>query len=268
MTDQVIVYILTADPDSDRVGTLKRKFNHSLFNIQIIDIPVTKGSETDYAYKRRAEKYRVEWCLRDARENYYDNYVLIVKDTSVSHAEPAYLADVISTACNSNNKDNTKAWHMLYLCKWDDRCDLYDTKSGPSVHSTNIVRTYSPHGLQAVIYSPYCRDVVLGHKYMLNEEYFECPDEHSIDTALSYHIENDHLYAYTTTSNLFDFDPSLAENTGDLYKLSQCALKPKPLKKHDKKKDDGRLSGALLAFIIIIIVIVILLMIAYNRRRR
>jgi len=265
---QVIVYLLTGDPDSDRVHLLKSKFNDYLFNLQIVDIPVVKASESDYNYKRRAEKYRIEWCLRDARENYFDSHILIVKDTSISHVESSHLSDVITTACNSNNSDPKESWHLLYLCTWGDRCDLYDDKSGPSVNSTNIVRTYSPHGLQAVVYSPYARDVLLGHKLMLNEEQFKCPDDHSLDAALSHHIENENLHAYTTKINLFDYDPTLAENTGDFSKLSHCTIYPKPLKKEKKQKKEERLSGAFLGCVIVVVVIIILLLIALQRYRR
>jgi hypothetical protein len=163
----------------------------------------------------------------DALENAYvyypDNYVLIIKDTSVTNSNAFEIGDLIDLAINLNyncyKKDN---WELCYMCRWLDRCDLY--KEVAKVDGvTKIVRTYSPLGIQAILFSPKGRDVLLGRRKMKNKEYFT-PIEPSLGDQINREISLGNISAVCTIPNVFDYNVILAKTELDLFKLSDCRL--------------------------------------------
>ena len=162
-------------------------------------------------------------ALENARYNYPHHYCILIKDTSVTNSTPNEIADIILTAIqlnrNNNKKDN---WDLCYLCKWLDRCDLY--KEVAKIDGIpKIVKTFSPLGLQAVLYSPNGRDIVLGRRKMCNGEYFT-PISPPLGEQISQEIGLENISAVAIIPNLFDYNIMAAQIDLDVLKLAECRL--------------------------------------------
>lgn len=135
-----------------------------------------------------------------------------------------------STNSNSSNSNNSgsescelkRKWELCYLTKWLDRCDLYKVVAKMN-GVPKIVKTYSPLGIQAILFSPKGRDIVLGKSKMKNGKYFT-PIVYPLGEQLSQEIGLKNISAVCIIPNLFDFNVMLSQNDLDLLKLSQCRL--------------------------------------------
>ena len=127
---------------------------------------------------------------------------------------------------------------------------------------TKIVKTESPFGLQAIVYSPKGRDIILGEKRMKNCDYFNNDFAIvSLDDTINFNIEEGLLKAVATSPNLFQFDLMSSTNTLDLLKLSECRLPD-----IEKEEDDGPLPGIIpfVWFVAIVLGIILLAWIFYQ----
>ena len=204
----VIVYILTDDANGKNANYLKRKFNSHLFHVKAVSISYDKDN------KSKAEMYRFRWCLKDAKKNYPGDYVLIVKDTSITHSSSNDIENVVSKAMEN------PGWDLCYLCRWLDRCDLYDKGIHIEDHGTALVKTKSPNGTQCILFSKSGRDIILGGRKMRDKSYFKC--DHSLGNKLNSEISKDNIKAICAHPNLFTYNVLSGENTGDLAKMSEC----------------------------------------------
>ena len=166
-------------------------------------------------------------CLNDAFSKHSDKYVFLIKDTSVTHVTSHTLTNVVKTAIGLNSSDGEADWDLCYLCRWDDRCDLYDEKDKnfPSVttkRGNKLVKSKSPHGLQAVVVSPRGRDIILGSAKDHNDEVFNCGKTKDLSLYLNGKIEKGGLHAVCIIPNIFEFNVLLAKNMSDYAKLSGC----------------------------------------------
>ncbi|GAH47443.1 unnamed protein product [marine sediment metagenome] len=163
----------------------------------------------------------------DALENshiyYPDQYSILIKNSSVTNSTSNEIANLVLLAISLNKngckKDN---WELCYLCRWLDRCDLY-TELAKLDGVTKVVRTHSPLGLQAIMYSPVGRDIVLGHRRMKDGDYFT-PIETSLGDQLNREISLGNISAACMIPNLFEFNVMLARTELDIFKLSDCRL--------------------------------------------
>ena len=153
----VVVYILSDDPTSSKVQKLKKLFGHPMFIVNALS-PTCQDSrsELDCEYNRCVA------ALNDSHHNSSTDYTIIVKDSSISMASPELMADVINTTINSGDFD------ICYLCKWADRCDLYTNKIPINNTSALIVKTQSGSGVQALLFAPSGRVIILRNKPMKN----------------------------------------------------------------------------------------------------
>lgn len=149
-------------------------------------------------------------------------------------------------------------WDLFYLCKWLDRCDLYKTCTKVK-NLTRIVKTESPLGLQAIVFSPSGRDMVLGKKKMRNCEYFP-PILLPLGDQLNLAIEDKAMKAITVTPNLFEYDVLLSKFTTDLLKLCECRL-PEEI----EEEEDNQGIIPLIWFIIVVVGVILLAWIFYQR---
>jgi len=169
------------------------------------------------------EANQVVDALNDAYCNYPKNYCILIKDTSVTNSTSHEIGDIVLTAIGLNRtgckKDN---WDLCYLTKWLDRCDLYETLEKID-GVPKIVKTFSPLGLQAVLYSPKGRDIVLGREKMRNGEYFT-PITPPLGEQLANEIYLENISAAAIVPNLFDYNVMVAQMDVDLLKLAECRL--------------------------------------------
>lgn len=170
------------------------------------------------------EANQVVDALENARCYYPNNYCIIIKDTSVTNSTIYEIEDIILAAIelNRNNckKDN---WELCYLSKWLDRCDLYETLR--KINGVpKIVKTFSPLGIQSIMFSPKGRDIVLGMRKMKNGEYFT-PISPPLGDQLNQNIGLENISATCIIPNLFDFNVMLSQaDSLDVLKLSECRL--------------------------------------------
>ena len=235
----VIVYILTDKPNGKNAKYLKRKFNSSLFHVKAISIPYNKGGKSE------AEMYRFRWCLKNAKKNFPGDYVLIVKDTSITHSSSNDIECVVNKAIEN------PGWNLCYLCRWLDRCDKYEKGINIEDHGTALVKTTSPNGTQCILFSTSGRDIILGGKKMKNKSYFKC--DHDLGAKLNSEISNDNIKAICAHPNLFSYNVLSGENTGDLAKMSECRA---PEVHHDD-------FGIPAYFFVIFVIILLFILAAY-----
>jgi hypothetical protein len=221
---QVCVYILSADPNSIRTSQAKSLFSNGLFivNIVTMNTPDNLVTAPTQSHDDAVEAYRVSWCLNHARNNYSSNHVIVVKDTSVSNVDPNAIADIVSAVMSS------KDWHLCYLCRWLDRCDLYTDKRPINGMTTLIAKTQSPHGVQAIMFSPEGRDVVLGHKQMKNQQSF-VPISRPLGVQLNEAVASGWLDATCIVPNLIEYDITAARSAHDYKKLNECEVQVLPV---------------------------------------
>lgn len=220
-----VVYILAQRTDSPRTAAVERLFENELFNVNVVNIKVPTAVastlEANIPANNFAEFYRVMWCLQDSRNRYPNQPVLIVKDTSVSNSDPETIADIVSEVIRRQD------WHICYLCKWADRCDLYTNKQVLPGRGTIIAKTQAPHGIQAVMFSPQGRDLIAcdpSGKGIASGALVT--PQQSVDTCLHQAVVNGKLNAIVVVPNLIDFDVNAARNNRDYLKTAACQVPP------------------------------------------
>lgn len=221
---KIHVYILTNDKYSDDVYNLSDKFDKKYFSTHIIttrnkNYSSTEGTRTREEYEEIEESnlnikhdmlsFRVYKSLYKSNKNYPDSYTIILKDTSICAVDCNDLYDI----CKHARK--TDDWDICYLCKWMDDKDSHEIIK--EMDTMDIVKTYSPHGIQALMFSPEGRNRLLGIKPLRNDDYFEFGD---LDKILNNHIENENLHAITYNKNIFIYDPSKYRGERDLIKFN------------------------------------------------
>jgi len=112
-----------------------------------------------------------------------------------------------------------KKWDVAYLANYLDRCDLLKRVKKCEKGLIQWLRTFSPNGTQALLWSPRGRDIVLGRKKMRDGAYFNFSP---LSAQLNFNIENKNLIALTTNPNFFFFDIAFAQVADDLLKLCEC----------------------------------------------
>jgi hypothetical protein len=255
----IIVYILTDNPKSDRVKTVKNIFSNPIFTVSIVSVlPVDEKKETEIKYidnETNIEYHRVIASLNDAYMNYKHNYCIVVKDTTISSTEAKTVAEVASTMEQKNNAD------ILYLCKWNDKCHLYTNKEQVLSTGSMMVKTQSPNGIQCIMFSPNGRDIVLGKRNMKNKQKFELHKEKDKDIgyALNREVLNNNIDASCMVPNLVDYDPTAAKCDKDYNKSKEC--------EDLSNKSTGNTGTSSFWWIIIVILIIIIIVWAIIKLR-
>lgn len=228
---KVVVYLLASDANSPRTSKINSLFSSPIFavNVMVISPPSnllqSLRSSNQNDIDDLVESYRIQWCLNDAKTRHPKNHIIILKDTSVSNASPDRIAKVISAAINNglpnSHRGSHDSWHVCYLSKWLDRCDLYTDRKPVNGTMTEIVKTSAAHGDQALLFSPHGRDVFTGTKQMKNGSTFSSQGR-SFGSALHDAVMNGNVDAIATQPNLLVYDISAAKNHFDLLKTHEC----------------------------------------------
>lgn len=208
MAGSVIVYILTADDKSDRVAKICGYFTNSLFQVNVVTLQ-NKNKDLNL------DEYRVNYILNAAQQEHPNNYIIVLKDTSVTVASPDTIADFVSAAIQDNN------WDLFYLCEWMDRCDQFSNVK--NIEGITVAQTQSPNGIQTLLISPLARDMLLGVKQ------YRAPAPNNLSktelsTKLNQLVLARCLRANCMSPNLFEFDLGLAQNSRDYMKANQCVI--------------------------------------------
>jgi len=256
----VLVYILADDPRSPNVEVVRNLFSNNYFTVGVVSSKPnikeiedsnslslsnsvssssssssslltsnstssnTNNSNTNNTKSKcenkiselEIEYHRVTTALTDVSLHHPDEYVILVKDTSISIANPETIAEVVSTTKHSGVFD------ICYLCKWLDRCDLYTDKKAILDRTSLIVKTQSPNGIQAIMFSPNGREIVLGNRPMNNKNQFELK-KNNLGYSLNQEILKGHIDAICLVPNLINHNPTLARSNEDYVKNQECA---------------------------------------------
>lgn len=206
---EVIVYLLTSNPDSPRVQRVQALFNHQLFFPQVVVVadPLKSPIHPGLTPEQSLEYYRVRWCLQNAMTEYPENPIIILKDTTVSNSSSETLAERISIALASGG------WEVCYLCKWQDRCDLYSNKRPIDDSTSLLVNTSNPHGFQSILFTPTGRDKF--HEACLNPTL-------PIDQTLTKLVQSEAIVASTIVPNLMQYDLTAITANERYNRLSEC----------------------------------------------
>lgn len=259
---QVVVYILTQnddDPSSEAI-TLSKLFSDDLFIVQLRNIPAPVGmnNNAEQSAQQSAEAYRVTKCLKDARRNYPSMNVLIVKDNCITVARRKSITNICRSICDVYN------WDICYLTKWLDRCDLHENRQNIPGESASLAQSKSPHGIQALMFSPSGRDILIGKKSMRNGVMFPTISR-SLDVELNDVIEKNHMIAYCVNPNVFTFNTSHIKSITDLAKLSECR---RPEDKDYLDKNVLSLNWYIFAILCTLLLVLIIWMVTQRHRSK
>ena len=219
------VQVCISTPDPDRVSNLIDIFDKDLFEVKTVIIQNPSGivrSNFDL------EAHRLIEVLKKCDPK---RPCLYIKDNSVSNISKKKLSRITQSILKQNN------WDLAYYGYWLDRCDLYGRNNFipyliPKTNSY-IVRTTSPNGLQAIMFSPKGRHIILGEKKMSNNKFFVLNT--SISNSLKSNIENGNIKALAVTPRVFNYNVLLSSSVSDLAKMSACR---RPQAKNNSSKSN------------------------------
>jgi hypothetical protein len=233
-------------PRKEQTKNLINLFEDPIFMVKVFNIPAPYGigNSDDMSVSQALEAHRVGKVLKHCKKYYPYLNVLILKDNSVSAADKHVLAKTCRAICDEPD------WDLCYLCKWLDRCDLYENVRYIRGETITIVQTKSPHGIQALMISPCGRDIMLGKKYMRNDQMFPTLTK-PLDSELNEQIEKDNLYAICTNPNLFMFDVNCSSSISDLAKMSIC-------RRPENKERDETSVLPFMWFVVIVLGVILL----------
>lgn len=136
---------------------------------------------------------------------------------------------------------------IAYLFKYKDKCQMHTPIKTSSPIS--IVRSHSPNGVEAILYSKNAIDIILGRKTMSSGKKFK---KNYIDKSLNKAIYEGEITAIATTPNLFEFDIEHHSSSTEYYKYrNECA----PLQDFPEEITDNSRSIMTILFILIIVII-------------
>ncbi len=274
---KVIVMIVPDMANVSRSELITRLYSDDMFDIIIVKGEISTLTSGDMN-RDLYESMVFNNALTMMNDKHPDSYCIIVKDTSVSMAGPDLIAKIVKECIATS-----KAWDVCYLCKWSDKCQLYDSyslndgndgnnekkintpllsvtagRNTPSVQNAySIMRTYSPQGLQAVMFSPSGRMKITGKT--TDKDGNKNVKPKILSEMLTKDIYEGKLRAHCVVPNLFNYDIMLnALSNQDYMKLNEC--EPVTLSgKENNKLNPYNVMWVVCVILLIIIVIFIAL---------
>jgi hypothetical protein len=110
----VVVAIIPGDNTKvPRTDLLKRLFSKSIFRVIEVECGVISNTIED------REKMLITKALNQAHDKYPNRPTIVVKDTSTSTLTPDMMEETVLRCLKG------KRFDLCYLCKWEDKCQLY-----------------------------------------------------------------------------------------------------------------------------------------------
>lgn len=247
MSITVVVYILQ-DGIEDRRAEMKTFFKETedlKYKIILPEIHYQSKHNSIHPKEAHKEAYHVGWCLLDAKENYPDQNIIILKDTCLCNASQETLQTILQKYIEQSSE-----FHLGYLCRWEDKCHFHSDKK--PITGGYIAKTVSPNGLQALMVTPEGREILVGAKPMKNGHFFK--PETSLNDHLNREIYNGNIEAICVVPNLFSYDIRQAQSNEDFVKVNECESVPSGL--YSK-------GSSINQYIILLIIIILLIFIIW-----
>ena len=226
------------------VGVIKDKANYSREDLikRVMSDQMFQFISFDQDDMTEKEKYKS--VLRKSKEIDINACCIVIHDTSITTLSSESMTKIISEIIEEK-------FDLAYICKWDDYCQLHvKINKKDANREFEIVKTQHPSGVQAIIFSPSGRDIILGEKPMLNGKIISLPDE--ISNKLTDEVYNGNIKAITTLPNVFDYDIALnAMKNDDYLKVNMCSV----IKLIDNVRSSG--SKNVLWFLIVVSIVLI-----------
>lgn len=250
---KVEVYISTAEPDSSQVKRLSNIFRSKLFELNVIIIP---NSSVVLSSKFDLESYRLFEILKKSSDNCY---TIFLKDNSITNVDKNGINLIVNSILGQTD------WDLCYLSFWLDRCDLYGRNGFEPIKipklNSEIVKTSSPNGIQALMFSPHGKKVVLGVEKMKNGHFFI--PRSSASNSFREQIEKGAINALAVLPTIFSFDVLQSNSVSDLAKLSVCR---RPIANLDSSSIPG--VTPIFWFIVLVVIIILILYSMYYLSRK
>lgn len=186
--------------------------------------------------------------LRYSKDNNINKSLIIVNDDSMSYSSSEIIKDKVESALSVRNYD------LFYLCKWNDEVQKYRHITYDGKEHKGLKWTFSAQGLQCVMFSPHCRDIVVGCVPMRDGKFFKIVDD--LDTSIQKAVLNNNLRAVTIVPNLVSFDYELAKTNDDFYKLNE-------IRDIDESYNNSTNQNVLLNWVFFIVLVIVIIAIAY-----
>lgn len=185
MKNKVHVFVLIhGAPHKSHVSHL-----NSLFNDRIFDVHLKTACTTTH-------EERILNCLKESWRKDPEAYCLVLTDRVLSICNDKVVAETIKKCVSIHDFD------LAYLFKYNDRCQMHSELA--NYGTISIVNSHSPNGLEAILYSPSGRDMILGKRSLKNKKLFSC--KKGLESLLRKNIYDGNLRCIATTPNLFQYD--------------------------------------------------------------
>ena len=207
----IVVYIVGTN--NERAKTIVAPlFRGELFVVNIVEVPTNTHPELSPI------SARFIWALNNARHKFPDLPVMVVSDLISSVGSSDDIENIVGQTYQSGDFD------MFYYAKWLDSCNKYtDRRPLDSNGSIMEVRTYSPHGLDAILFTEHARDIVLGLKEVKRNELFSIT-QGELENALHKYISNGTLKAKTVTPSLLIRGTSTIKDNIEYLTTAECLV--------------------------------------------
>lgn len=209
---RVPVYILTGNADGNDLARLMASFGDNYF----MRIPTSVKPVPGHT-RNQTEHRRIYTCLKDAYENHNGKSCIIVKDDSLTFTSPEDLAELIRSV------EEDSGWHLFYLSSWLDRCDLRTerrTFKGSKGKRIGLAKAKAPQGLQAIMFSPTGRDIMLGKSKCNDGQVLDISSDRNLSEDITTAISQGKMTAMVAEGGVFKPDPTRVD---DFAKFNDCA---------------------------------------------
>lgn len=207
-SQKVLVLILRCETrkGDTNISHLQHVFSSDFFITEIFDINHT------------SENFLMFSALNYAAEKYNELPCILVKDSSISNVDPGVIP---TTDGGMKNRikvalEKSPSAGLYFLCKWQDACEKYrdvpNTEQLPK--SSKLKWSLNPSSTQAIMYRPYCRDMIRG---VLENTTIPLGD------LLNNLVSSGKILANVFVSNIINFDIDLATSKDDYLKLNECS---------------------------------------------
>lgn len=244
--DRCLVLIVSMGLNQEHsVDRLRDLFSHRFFITEHLDLTQVQVSNS----QKITDQTAVAYALKYAHVNHPDLGVIVIQDTSISNLDSDLMAGRIKGVIR-----HRVSYEFFYLCKWMDSCQYYQPVDVESSEVDNLYYTRGPQGLQAILFTPHGRDIVLGYRKMKNGKKFK--DLEHLEKGLVENIRDQNLVAVTTLNNLVNFNMMDATSNLDFNRANQCNVS-------SNNGNGNTTSWDIAAWIWLVVIIILVILIAW-----